>query len=598
MAHIKELYRPAPALVDAKQREWAIRDDSAAPRMSFQAETIWVPLDGSQVSIDIRAHELAHIRWTPEDAYEQLSEFPPDLVNAAEDGRINALLEARGIRAPDYSEHPIYDEANVRDSFARHPMIAAMMRYCAEGTGWKARAQEILEEMYPQDAPWINAQAERLSVEDAEFDVVKDVVRETYEVYCMEQPPPEPGDGESGESGEGDQQQGQAGKSSQGESGEPGEGEESEGESGGSGEPTDGDESEQSGQSSGGQSADGSQASGKAEEGNGQEQSGESNSAQTPSNEVGDGAGSGTSSGAGSTSNEASTPGTGPDAPPAEKGPARPRPESPLDPGEVEVPTDSAPWKATEALKEEQEANAQPEPKIGDPDNGMALEIEGNDEEEGIRDGVKGLWEIRDRRPAQLRDGTANWISTVHVMTPELTQDLPRAHRAAKRGEFYGRAPRYPHRMATDRRIFARKQGGNQYPGTVLVDVSGSMALSGVDIGEVLDRYPTAEIRDYSACFVNGFGHLRVVAKDGKRLTDRELDANRACSSCRSNGIDGPALRWLATQPRPRFWISDGMVNGQREMMTVNLLEECAQLCAQHRIIRVPSVAEFLRKYC
>jgi hypothetical protein len=82
------------------------------------------------------------------------------------------------------------------------------------------------------------------------------------------------------------------------------------------------------------------------------------------------------------------------------------------------------------------------------------------------------------------------------------------------------------------------------------------------------------------------------------RLTTEELDRGRCCSACRSNGIDGLALRWLATMPRPRFWICDGKVNGVDERMAQNLIDECIQLCSKHRIIRVGSVAEFLKKYC
>ncbi len=236
-------------------------------------------------------------------------------------------------------------------------------------------------------------------------------------------------------------------------------------------------------------------------------------------------------------------------------------------------------------------------PTVSNEGGQESLQINGIDEDEAVEAGVKGLWAHRDIVQPRLKNRKGQWCD-MRIKEPELTQALPRARRAAKRGEFYGRAPRYPHRMATDRRVFARKQGGKEYPGTLLVDVSGTMALTGTEIGHVLDSYPAAEVRDYSSCFVNNYGDLRTVAKDGMRLTNEQLDAGRCCNSCRSNGVDGPALRWLAQQPRPRFWISDGKVNGVNEMMTVNLLEECARLCAQNRIIRVSSVEEFIRRYC
>lgn len=592
---IREVYKPAPSIVDSKQRSWKIRGDDAAPRMSFQSETVWVPLGSTQVDVDIRAHELAHIRWTPEDAYEQLSEYPSNLVNAVEDGRINSLLEQCEVRAPDYSEHPIYDEEKVRASMARNPLIAAMMRYCAEGTGWKARAQEILEDLYPDDAAWINAQAETLSVANAEFDAVASVVRETYETYCTEQPDePEEDEPDEGDSIEGESD-GDPGETDDGESGESGQDEgddesdedesgqdesdeddgSSDEDSGGSGD-SPGDEESDAGGSGSGTSGESDQ------EGDGP--AGESDEPDT-------GAGSGMGATGGSSSDEEQQPGDDSGTP----APSRPKPEAPLDPDkDTEVDTDAAPWKATEALKEKEEETE--DPVIGDVD-GPDIEINDIDEKEAAAEGVKGLWELRDSRSSKLSTGTAPWCD-VHLKETALTQTLPRAHRAAKRGEYYGRVPKYPHRMATDRKVFSRKQGGIKYPGTVLVDVSGSMALTGKDIGRVLDSYPTAEMRDYSACFAGNFGELRTVAKDGKRLTDKELNKGRACSSCRSNGIDGPALRWLATQPRPRFWISDGKVNGSNQRMTQNLLDECAKICAENRIIRVGSPDEFIKKYC
>lgn len=58
-----------------------------------------------------------------------------------------------------------------------------------------------------------------------------------------------------------------------------------------------------------------------------------------------------------------------------------------------------------------------------------------------------------------------------------------------------------------------------------------------------------------------GSGKVWVVAQGNKRVSEDHLEEVLQASPPQ-NVVDGPALRWLAKQPKPRFWISDGGVHG------------------------------------
>lgn len=147
-----------------------------------------------------------------------------------------------------------------------------------------------------------------------------------------------------------------------------------------------------------------------------------------------------------------------------------------------------------------------------------------------------------------------------------------------------GTLPRNPHRLLVDGRVFQRVRRSRG--GTVLVDCSGSMSLSGEDIEKVLEHSPGAAVAVYSGNSRDGV--LRVLAADG-RQAEKEWAKAPAGGS---NVIDGPALQWLSKQQKPRIWISDGQVTGMHDQMSAINTLECMSLCHRHGIVRRPHMAD------
>jgi hypothetical protein len=147
-------------------------------------------------------------------------------------------------------------------------------------------------------------------------------------------------------------------------------------------------------------------------------------------------------------------------------------------------------------------------------------------------------------------------------------------------------------RLLTDGRAFRRDVRKPQKGGTILIDASGSMDLTGDDIRAILDRAPAATVAMYSGSNA-GFGSVSVIAKAGRMATDREIDRRRSQVGG-GNIIDGPALRWLAKQAEPRTWICDGIVTGKGDSRRLNLTLEANSLAKAGRITRHASVNHYL----
>jgi hypothetical protein len=120
--------------------------------------------------------------------------------------------------------------------------------------------------------------------------------------------------------------------------------------------------------------------------------------------------------------------------------------------------------------------------------------------------------------------------------------------------------------------------------GTMLIDTSGSMRLSGKDLDRLIAHAPAgAMVAIYSGKM--SIGELRIVARDGRRAAASDLEPYG-----HGNVVDYPALQWLAKQRGPRAWISDGQVTGTGDIQTEVLQARCAEICAAGRITRVPDV--------
>lgn len=155
---------------------------------------------------------------------------------------------------------------------------------------------------------------------------------------------------------------------------------------------------------------------------------------------------------------------------------------------------------------------------------------------------------------------------------------LPAAPRAADEGSIL----RSPHRLLVDGRVFAHRS--RRRAGSVLIDGSASMSWNARKLETLLEVAPAAVVACYEGT-AEGWGVLRVLARGGRRVAD---DAIRPPLGKGGNVVDGPALRWLARQPAPRVWVSDGHVTGVGDHFSPRLLRDADEICAAARIVRVP----------
>lgn len=142
-------------------------------------------------------------------------------------------------------------------------------------------------------------------------------------------------------------------------------------------------------------------------------------------------------------------------------------------------------------------------------------------------------------------------------------------------------------RYVTDQKIFGRRvrQRGPS-GGSVLVDVSGSMHLSTEDIDRIIVGSPLATtVALYSG--KGEQGELRVVVRNGYRASPHDLEPY-----AEGNVVDIPALEWLASQPEPRVWLSDGGVTGCGDTPTKEIHERCMELCEDGAILRAETAEE------
>lgn len=154
-----------------------------------------------------------------------------------------------------------------------------------------------------------------------------------------------------------------------------------------------------------------------------------------------------------------------------------------------------------------------------------------------------------------------------------------------------GTAPSAVHRLTIDGRIFSRQR--HAPGGTVLIDGSGSMALSSAQLAAIVEAAPTGKVAVY--CGRSTSGRITVVADRGRMATEKDMRRARVGGG---NVIDGPALRWLANQAKPRIWVSDGYVTGKHDTMAMNLIADAAAIVRRGSITRVDAAddaADMLR---
>lgn len=144
------------------------------------------------------------------------------------------------------------------------------------------------------------------------------------------------------------------------------------------------------------------------------------------------------------------------------------------------------------------------------------------------------------------------------------------------------------HRLHMDGRVFTRRR--RQAGGTVLIDASGSMRLSPSELERIIAAVPLATVGIYGGR--GRSGSLTIVASKGRMAASALI---RAASHKHGNVIDGPALRWLARQPEPRVWISDGHVAGVADQPSSDLTVDAIQICRKAGITRAEKTADIPR---
>lgn len=185
--------------------------------------------------------------------------------------------------------------------------------------------------------------------------------------------------------------------------------------------------------------------------------------------------------------------------------------------------------------------------------------------------------EVGGRRPP-----TGVFASLVmdEMMIPE------RSHGGARdrtwRASTTGTAMRYPGRLLTDdqRRAFAQQVP--RHGGVVVVDQSGSMDIDPDALRALVRQAPHA--------LVIGYSHRpgdRGTTPNAWVLCERGRLATRCPSGNVGNGVDGPVLRWAASQRRagePFVWVTDGQVTDSHDYPDAELTRLCATLVQRYRI--------------
>lgn len=143
-------------------------------------------------------------------------------------------------------------------------------------------------------------------------------------------------------------------------------------------------------------------------------------------------------------------------------------------------------------------------------------------------------------------------------------------------------------RYASDGKIFSHR--GRGAGGTVLIDMSGSMSVSDQSLFELVLSIPHGLVALYDGD--RNHGDLWIAAKQGRMTTVNRIARNG------NNLIDGPALRWLARQAKPRYWVSDGQATAVNHSgIPRQLVLECQRIAGENHIVQIGSMKEALEYF-
>jgi hypothetical protein len=224
-------------------------------------------------------------------------------------------------------------------------------------------------------------------------------------------------------------------------------------------------------------------------------------------------------------------------------------------------------------------------------------------EEKELQEQAKDLQEAHERyleametgvgSAAQVKDGIEYHDHTATIRRPSMRiarRNVPIAQ---------GVDMRYAHRYLLDKAIFRQRlltEGG------LMIDGSGSMRWTNDDLVRVMEALPAIRVGIYHGFWgsTSGGVYARIctLARDGRFAVYPGKDPGASMG----NDADYEALRLLATWPKPRLWLSDGLVCGgvhsgpplhHAEVGRYNrrdgrIHELCNAWMKRHEIYRVP----------
>ena len=200
--------------------------------------------------------------------------------------------------------------------------------------------------------------------------------------------------------------------------------------------------------------------------------------------------------------------------------------------------------------------------------------------------------DVKKSRPAEDRvgrNGLAPQWAELRVRKLPLTRHAQGGLGKKRRATNIGRNPRRIGRMLIDpeRRVFDATKKGNG--GVVLIDGSGSMALSTNDIVRIVEAAPGATVAVYSTDSANVKDNLLVLAEKGRMV--ETLPERHG-----GNGVDAPALKWAISQRQhrnaPVVFITDGQVHGIRHGYDDMLAMDCINTVLRNKVIVRNNVEE------
>jgi hypothetical protein len=189
--------------------------------------------------------------------------------------------------------------------------------------------------------------------------------------------------------------------------------------------------------------------------------------------------------------------------------------------------------------------------------------------------------------PPTVDKGYDEW-GDMTIVKPPLSVAIPRksvdtrSYRSTKEGT----VPRHLHRAASSGRVFVAKKKSRRPGGTVLLDASGSMSITDEDIRHLVTLVRHGDVAMYSGS--GTAGDLFILASNYRRVDKIPYHDG-------GNIIDGPALMWLARQPKPRIWISDGGVSGCHDSFSMRFDDQAEAIVKRYGIERYDRISEYLR---